>query len=637
MSFADQYLNKEKVSDNTEAVIELLDIVSNRESKFNLTEAQLANVKSLKAKCSFQVKPLTEIYRERLWNAWKAYEDPSMTLMTAITTHEQNKISDIQAREKTVKDGDKGAAATSSVPPRDFHETIVEINNAQYIIDPKTGVNHPKPLLYSKKLEWIDFMDEVHLNPYSGTVDLYKSILNLMTECARVGCDRDQLCKIYKEFVFHHMQESYNSLSYENDAETIFDILMGMLDISSHLTKMKECLRMIKRRPHEGIQKPIRAYQSLITEVLSIQSPSSTEKENREQAMKEACKAVKFFTTKAVWTELQRWKEKFKHKNNRFAMLSEIIDFTNDCESKPGNKPSSTLTLDNQEVRIDLFLSDTQHTWSCQFGQEQYEEYDEEDDDEYDEEDLEEVHTSELSDMGPRYANLPSTPHSLYGNEAPTVAAHDRKTRQQPGTLYPGTARWGEHGHVSPKKKAGKGKTKSSFPFRPSSTQGTIRGSGQKSSDRRSRPTQRGSAASAPAAPYSPASPSHPRSGGSSPAGGKSPKPQSPAKPRSGNSSTESVNRKGRSAERKEIFDRTQRTPSRGRCWICWTRHPDGKCDYGKIKAAQIMCRCGYGYHPKNVCLTPSVDNSTHQKSQEKLASKATHPFMPKADKTHPN
>ena len=646
MSFADQFLRKEKVADNTEAVLQLLNIISNPESKVLLTPDQASSVKSLQSRCSFQVKPLVEIYRDRLWAAWKKYEDPEMDLKTAISKHEENKVSESQARDKALKEAksDGTSVVQTTVPPRDFHETIIEIQNAQYLIDPKTGVASANPLQYSKKIEWDDFMDEVHINPYSGTVDLYKTLLSLMEECARVGCTRDQLCKVYKMFVFHHMKESYNALSYEKDAETIFDILMGLLDVSGHLNKMKECLRMIKRKPHVGITTPIRAYQSIIAEVLSIQSPNSTEKENREQAMKEASKAVKFFTTKAVWAELQQWKESFKHKHHRFAMLSEVIDFINEIETQPGMRPSSTLTLDNQEVKIDLFLSDTQQNWSCQFGQGFDEIHEEDEEYEYEEEDYEEVHTSELSEMGPRYANLSSSPGSQYGNEASTIAAHDgRKTRQQPGPLTPGMARWGEHGHVSPtKKKGGKGKAKSTFPLRPSSNQGagSSRGSGARPSDRKSRSTQRSSTSSSPSVPKASTSPVTPRSGAPSPSAEQPTRQGSSIPPRSGSaSSTESSYKRGKSAERSESQIRRNRSPSVGRCWICWKRHPEGRCAYGKIKATSDMCKCGYGYHPRNKCLTPSVDQPApaRSSSKEKGSNKSSHPFMPQNNKGHPN
>ena len=644
MSFADSYLRKEKVADNTEAVLQLLNIFASSDSNITLTPDQANSVKTLQSKCSFQVKPLVEIYRDRLWTAWKKYEDPKMDLKTAISRHEENKVAESQAREKILKEGksDGTSVVQAAVPPRDFHETIIEIQNAQYLINPKTGIAGSEPLQYSKKIEWDDFMDEVHVNPYSGTVDLYKTLLSLMEECARVGCTRDQLCKVYKMFVFHHMKESYNALSYEKDAETIFDILMGLLDVSGHLNKMKECLRMIKRKPHVGITTPIRAYQSIISEVLSIQSPNSTEKENREQAMKEASKAVKFFTTKAVWAELQQWKETFKHKHNRFAMLSEVIDFINEIEIQPGMRPTSTLTLDNQEVKIDLFLSDTQQNWSCQFGQDFDDTHDEDEEYDCDDEDYEEVNTSELSELGPRYANLPSSPNSQYGNETSTIAAHDRKTRQQPGTLQPGMARWGAQGHVSPaKKKGGKGKPKPTFPFRPSSSvgSGASRGSAARNSERQSRSTQRSSSGSAPSVPRA-SSPATPRSGAPSPSARPPPGLETSPPHRSGSaSSTESSFRKGRSAERSASqLRRNLRTPSVGRCWICWRRHPDGRCEYGKIKAAQDMCKCGNGFHPRNVCLTPSVDQPApaRSSSKEKKPNKPSHPFMPQNNK-HPN
>lgn len=629
MSFAEQFLRKEKVADNTEAVIQLLEIMTSNESKIQLTPEQTESIKSLKTKCSFQVKPLVEIYREKLWKQWRQYADPEMNLKTAVSLHESNKRRESEAREKAIKEKD-GVNVAQFVTPRDFHETIIEIENAQYLIDPKTGLAAEKPLQYSKKVEWEDFCDKVHLNPYSGTVDLYKTLIDIMKECTRVGCTRDQLCLVYKLFIFHHMKESYNSLSYEQDAETIFDILMGLLDVNSHLARMKECLRMIKRRPHEGVTTPIRAYQSLIAEVLSVQSPNSTEKENREQAAKEAAKAVKFFTTKAVWAELQKYKEQFKNKHHRFVSLSEIIEFVNEYETIPGMRPSSTITLDNQDVKIDLFFSDTQQSWSCQFGQ-NHEDLVSESEEEYDDRDDEEVHTSELSDMGPRYANLPSTLGSHYDNAASTVAAHDRaKTRSQPGPLHPGVARWDAQGHLSPvKRKSMKTKAKSAVPGRPSS--GGSRGFGSQTSDRKSRPPQRGTSYSGPPGIRSPSSTATSPSRAQTSPPGQPPRPASPYKARSGSASSSGSNyRKGKSPEKSSSRERG-RSPSVGRCWICWKRHPDGRCEYGKIKATQNMCKCNQGYHPKSLCRTPHPSVDLSKKGSDHQT------FMPRVDSNHPN
>lgn len=637
MSFADLYLKQEKVTDNTEALVKLLEILTASDSKVGeVPQQELENLKRAKTRCEYQVKPLIEVYREKLWQAWKAFTEPVKTLAEAVSDHESSKIngSDAQKKREEEKTKKEGNAYT---PPRDFHDNIIEIENAIFLIDPVTGKVQDKPLKYSKQIEWVDFATKVHLNPYSGTVDLYKTMLNLMDEASRVGCTRDQLCEVYKLFVFNHMQESYNSLAYEKDAETIFDILMGLLDVTSHLTRLKSCLKEIKRKPHEGIAKPIRAYQSIINEVLSLQSPNATEKENREQAEKEASKAVKYFTTKAVWAEVQKYKELFKNKNGRYATLTEIFGFINELECQPGYKPTSTLGLDNQDVKIDLFLTDTQQSWTCDFTQLDYEEdlddYAYEVDEDWD---GEEIHTNEAM---PEYQNL-SFGGSYGAPTSSTVSAHDRaQTRSVNNPVHQNYHRYGNYGPSPPRGARGRGK--SAYPLR---GRGAGRGRGQSSapgsrSTRSRTPTNSGSGSRPSARGKSP--PPGARSGSPgfhgwpTPPGARKQSP-SPARSQTRNSSTGSTGSGSRRARAPSSQSgspaRRARSPSLGRCWTCWKRHPDGRCDYGKIKPADKPCSCQQGYHPKVVCLNGGKNKENKKepkKEAKKEGDKVKPPFMP--------
>ena len=266
--FADEFLRKEKTQDNAEAVYEVLSILTAGSSTLKLSPEKVAVLEVLKKRCNYQNKPLLEIYRERMMKAWREYPEPEFDMKRALSRHENakilaNKAAAKEGREKTEAEA-KLSAETLFLSTRTFDETIFTQEGAKYRIDYKTGDADDNPIKFSEKIEWSTFRDEVHINPFSQTVDLYRSLMNIMKEGKRVGCDREQLCKIYKLFIFHHFKESHNALSYEEDPTVIWEILIGILDFSSHLTKLRESMRLIKRKPNEGIQKAVRAYASLI-------------------------------------------------------------------------------------------------------------------------------------------------------------------------------------------------------------------------------------------------------------------------------------------------------------------------------------------------------------------------------------
>ena len=89
MSLADHYLDKEKSSDNTDALVKLLGLLTSDESKVQLSEEHKKELTAIKQKCSYQTKSLLDIYRQKLWKRWKDFSDPLMDLKTAVTVHEE--------------------------------------------------------------------------------------------------------------------------------------------------------------------------------------------------------------------------------------------------------------------------------------------------------------------------------------------------------------------------------------------------------------------------------------------------------------------------------------------------------------------------------------------------------------------
>ena len=111
MSLADNYLNREKSGDNTEALVKLLSLLTSDESKVQLSDAQKEELTAIKLKCSYQSRSLLDIYKQKLWKKWKDFSDPAMDLKTAVTVHEGIKTLADEAREKKVNENASGSGA----------------------------------------------------------------------------------------------------------------------------------------------------------------------------------------------------------------------------------------------------------------------------------------------------------------------------------------------------------------------------------------------------------------------------------------------------------------------------------------------------------------------------------------------
>ena len=624
--YADSYIRREKTNDNSEALLEMMEMI--REAKI-VPDEKKDRFEELLVKCQYQTKPLIETYKARLWKHWQEYVGPTQTKLEAIAEYESTKIQEFDGKESAAQkkvntDGEVKYIAST----RDLSQVTIKMNRAEYCLDPVTGKLRTQPLQYAEDIVWEDFSNNCHKNPFSKTVDLYKTIMNLMQECQRVGCTREQFTYVLKLMVYHEFPESYQVMSYEEDAECVFDMVIGLLDFAAHLTRMRECMKKISRKPEHGIQTPVRAFQSLVMELLSVQLPDSSETDNRKESAKQACKSIKYFVTRKAWHEIEQFKELFREKNGRFATLTEIFGFVNWLESDPDMRPSHTLSLEKQEnLKIDLFMNDTQQNWAWQFGSQSHQtaansddDFDSQTGDEND--DDQEVFLSEQ----PLYANHPlmPPPSMRYIRDN-----HDSGERSHAPTAPQGT-HTGEvysHGHGPQTRSKGAAADISINRFDAKRRADMKKKKGRDTQNRGRTTTPRSANVSSfrRNSPFRRESRSKDRSSSEkrriSPGTGR--ERLYMRSPTSGSYRSISRNRIMRRNSKGELVNRSvsrdrNPVPKSGQCAVCWKYHDQGKCDYGKVRKAKFFCKCKQGYHHVSICLNQPGTGRSPSRNRDK-------------------
>ena len=119
-------------------------------------------------------------------------------------------------------------------------------------------------------------------------------------------------------------------------------------------------MRSIVRKPSEGVAVPLHRFKSL---VLGIQSPDTDATSNIRTAEKETMKAIKYFVLPKVYQGIQNYKEMHKETEGEFATLQDVLNFVNEIERDPENRPTSEMSTRNKSIKIDLFYSDTNWSW----------------------------------------------------------------------------------------------------------------------------------------------------------------------------------------------------------------------------------------------------------------------------------
>lgn len=655
-SHAARYLQNESQVEQSSALAILLKLSA---ADTSLNDEDRAQVEAAIAKTEHSTKTLLHTYRERLKKTHLAYPEPKRTFLSAITDYEKHKASIREkCKEEIALGGDSANLARDKLMMGDgtLHEPIVEEKGAFFALNPTTGDRYEEPLAYPHEIEWEHFSKYVKRNPYTRTLDLHRTLMKFMEIGKKKGLTRQQLMELNKLLLFHEKPENYTSVSLSEDPFRVFEVILGLIDYTSHLAQLRVALKKVSRRPEECIQSVVYCYASIVNELLQVQTPDSTDKQNEDLSQKEAARAIKHFVTPEMWNEVVLFKEMYKNQNDlSSAPLSVIFDFINATENAhPNMRPKVTMNMAHN-IQVDLFLTEQSRHHSWQLGDPNPGACDGDDgDDEDDQDDDETEQEALMTEAGAAYENWPPgsghstlglTEPSTYGGGypsggAPAMGAYSAamasvaKPPQMKGTHAMTTRSSGANATYGPgdlpgRKKGGKkGKSQISTSLsqtrRPGSpvvkptpaTADTSVWSHHSSAGRTGRPLQKsGQRGVSPVSPsrvtqYSPNT-GRKRYYTTSPGGRVYPVPRSKLftvdkdnqlKPRSRTPS------KDRSSNQKD-----KRCP---RCDRKYEKDVTHICDYGKVKADTVCHKCKRGKHPPSVCLgvtpsrSPSRDSS---------------------------
>lgn len=671
-SHAARYLQNESQVEQQSALAVLLKFAKADPS---LSEEDKAQVDSAIARTEHSTKTLLSTYRERLKKTHSAYPEPKKTFLDAITDYEKykNNVRETIKREMEAE-GDEGARARDRhylLGDGTLHEPIVEEMGAFYALNPETGDKYPDPIAYPHEVEWVHFAKYVKRNPYTKTLDLHRTLMKFMEIGKKKGLTRKQLMEVNKLLLFHEKPENYTSVSLSEDPFRVFEVILGLIDYTSHLQQLRVALKKVARRPEECVQSVVYCYANIVNELLQVQTPDSTDEQNEELSQREAGRAIKHFVTPEMWNEVVLFKEMYKTQHDlEAAPLTAIFDFINDTESShPNMRPKVTMAM-SHNIQVDLFLTDQSRHHSWQLGDPNPQVETDEDDDDLDgvAQGVEGVY---IADIGPGYENWPpgaghglSAPSS-YGGGYPAAGApadgsysvHMASASKPPSLntshamslRSSGNATYGP-GDFSRKRQTKKNNRLSTSVSQPSRTPGS--------------PSARASAASVAADRFMSASAAGSKFSHHSSAGntgrpterGRSQgiRPVSPGgvtqfSPNTGRRRYYTSSPGGRvyTVPRNNLYtlDDDQRLKPRSRttsrekgsekknkrCERCDRKYVDGIkhiCDYGKLKADKVCTKCRRGKHPVSVCLGVSASRSPSRESNKE--SKGADRMLPK-------
>ena len=354
-------MQNDSSKDQQKAIIEVLKVLADQ-AAFSDKKEELDKLRTL---VDHNNKALVEIYQKQLRDMWQNYKDPDMDYDQVVADYERVRIGfrDVEQRRKEnqgtpIEDykDDKSGEYIRSL--RDFHELIINKEDAYYPICPGTGLVKTEPIKYFKILEWKNFESKVLMkNPYTKSLDLHRTLKKIMEEGKRRGLTTQQVMDLIRMLLKIEIPSLWNSVVYVNDPRDFFDIVMNSVDYPGHLGRLRNALKSIQRKPDESVNAAIRAYGSIVQELLQIQIPEQEDDTNRKQAAAQQIAAIKYFVSTEVNNEIKIYKELYYKKHKEKVGLEDLLKFVAELEMNPHLRPKSTQSLASNNIKIDLYLT----------------------------------------------------------------------------------------------------------------------------------------------------------------------------------------------------------------------------------------------------------------------------------------
>ena len=355
------YLEQELTENFSQAITLALNLL---EKSNNVSTEEKEEITEKLGKIKYNRRHLIDIYRKILLEEWRNFKEPKMDRADAHSLYEKSKLEKIRSNNQLKQDVTKQESRLQDmteeieVTVAEFHDVTVELDNAEYRLDPDTGeVDRENPLKYSKPLRMEDFTEHIIKSTVTKSIDINATLRALMKESQRIGLTRKTFGRLLKMMVQSELPQYYSSLAYITEPQEIFESVISFIDFSTIISKIKTAMNTITRDVGTDIAFTLHHYKSLVQELMKIQYPDEKNEENLKNAERQTSKIVKFLIEENLNQELELYKQQYKTQNSKYLGLTETIIFISDMELNPIYSLKSPKSLKNNELNLSLFYT----------------------------------------------------------------------------------------------------------------------------------------------------------------------------------------------------------------------------------------------------------------------------------------
>lgn len=196
---------------------------------------------------------------------------------------------------------------------------------------------------------------------HSGSINVPRTIINLLDLGKERGYTEPHYGSLFLQFIKSYIPNSHQAaLTYSRDVNELFNFLLSIVDTEQEVSKLRNAILKISRKPEDPISVPVLKMKSLMTSLFYMLDPESTISSVNKRAEKAAIDCLYCLISPECKSWTHSWKRRCSEMSKQVTLL-EYLECVSKVEQTPSCKITRELTVPNRladsDIQVESFFS----------------------------------------------------------------------------------------------------------------------------------------------------------------------------------------------------------------------------------------------------------------------------------------
>ena len=286
---------------------------------------------------------VNEKKKAALKKLWDQYIEPELCKTDCYTLHQTyvNFLHGLHKQKLAASNRDQiireefavNAPSSGDIIAPNVTSSVIESGKKLFGVNPENSLLLESPLRYDHEINFVGDFEACCLvkSALSKTLDIHKTLQNLIEKGSEYGLDKKQLRELMVGFCAAHLPAFHPLVQNEPNASSVFNVLCDLVNGSDDAERIRNQIATVSRAPGTPLAEVMMLLRGLHCELYNIENPFEDSSDREKRAENTVKRYLPRYLSEAAARELRKLKQTFDSRNEVFT-LSKGIQFAQQLE-----------------------------------------------------------------------------------------------------------------------------------------------------------------------------------------------------------------------------------------------------------------------------------------------------------------